>query len=605
MTLTLPEVVPATYVDAHGALRELNPETRAVVAASVTGAGMPASPLVCAPGEASAELHGRLETLDGAPLGDVSGVGPDAGYYRLRDHDGAARLVISAPPRFPQPPRGWGWAVQLYAARSLESWGIGDFRDLARVARTAQAAGAGSVLISPVHAAAPIPEQQSSPYSPASRQWLQLLHIAVEDVPGATEVDLTDLAERAHALNAERLIDRNTVWVLKRTALERIWAVTRDRLPVEHDVWVAAGGQDLRRFATWCVLAERFGTAYWPSWPEQYRTPASAEAFAAENAERVAFYCWAQWVADVQLGVACSAGATVVADIAVGFDTSSADAWVHQDIVCFDYEVGCPPDRHNLDGQKWGLPAVNPAGLVAADLGPFVAMVRSALAHAGALRIDHVMQLWRLFWVPQGAHPADGVYVHYPVDALLAVLRLEAGRAGAWVVGEDMGTVADGVRETMAEQGMLGYRAALRLPVDQFPEPAMGASSTHDQATVAGTLTGSDNDDLRRIGKSANFEQLEGVRRELAAAAGVDLSQPVGPDEVARAVRAQYARLSACAARVVLASLDDAGAVAERPNMPGTVTAWPNWCLALPRPVEQLLDEPLAREVAGILDARR
>jgi 4-alpha-glucanotransferase len=214
------------------------------------------------------------------------------------------------------------------------------------------------------------------------------------------------------------------------------------------------------------------------------------------------------------------------------------------------------------------------------------------------------MQLWRLYWVPLGGHAMDGVYVHYPVHALLAVLRLEADRAGAWVVGEDMGTVADGVRETMAEQGMLGYRAALRLPVDQFPEAVMGASSTHDQATIAGTLTGSDNDDLRRIGKPANFEQLEAVRQELADAAGVDLTQPVGPEQVAQAVRAQYARLSACKARVVLASLDDAGAVAERPNMPGTVTTWPNWCLGLPRPVEDLLDEPLAREVARILDAR-
>ena len=605
MTLTFPEVVPPTYVDAHGTVRELNPETRAVVAAALTGAGSPAAPLVCAPGERAPELHGMLETVDGAPLGPVDGVAPEAGYYRLRSPESGSRLVICAPARFPQPERGWGWAVQLYAARSRQSWGIGDFRDLARITRAARDAGAGSVLISPVHAAAPCPVQQSSPYSPASRQWLQLLHIAIEDVPGADAVDLADLAERAHDLNGRRLIERNTVWVLKRTALERVWAATRDRLPVEHDLWVARGGVDLRRFATWCVLAEQIGHANWREWPEELRTPAGAAGFAAEHADRVAFYSWAQWVADVQLGVACSAGATVVADVAVGFDSSSADAWVHQDIVDFDFEVGCPPDRHNVDGQKWGLPAMNPAGLIAADLAPFIAMVRSALAHAGALRIDHVMQLWRLYWVPMGGHPADGVYVHYPVDALLAVLRLEADRSGAWVVGEDMGTVADGVRETMAAQGMLGYRAALRLPVDQFPEPVMGASSTHDQATVAGTLTGSDNDDLRRIGKAANFEQLEGVRRELASAAGVDLAQPIGPEQVAQAVRAQYTRLSECAARVVLASLDDAGAVAERPNMPGTVTSWPNWCLSLPRPVEDLLEEPLARDLARVLDARR
>ena len=605
MTLTLDDLVPAAYVDAHGVELTVDPATRTRVRELIERRGVPAGPLVCVPGAPAEGLHGRLETLDGADLGPVDGTAPDLGMYRLRADDGSTRLVISAPDRFPQPPRGWGWAVQLYAARSRGSWGIGDFRDLALVARRAREEGADSVLVSPLHAAAPVNVQQASPYSPASRQWLQLLHIAIEDVPGADEVDLRDLASRGRGLNSTRRIYRDSVWVLKRAALERIWAATRDRLPVDHDVWVAAGGEDLRQFALWCVLAERHGTAYWRSWPEQYRTPAGAAQFAAENADRIAFYSWAQWVADRQLAVACRAGATIVADVAVGFDSSSADAWVHQSRVAFDFEVGCPPDRHNLDGQTWGLPPLDPNALVAADLAPFVAMVRSALAHAGALRIDHVMQLWRLYWVPIGGHPSDGVYVRYPVEALLAVLRLEAHRAGAWVVGEDMGTVAEGVRETMAEQGMLGYRAALRLPVDQFPEPAMGASSTHDQATVAGTLTGSDMDDLRRIGKSANFTQLEGVRRELAEHAGVDLEAPVGPEQVAQAVRAQYARLSDCAARVVLASLDDAGAVAERPNMPGTVTAWPNWCLSLPRPVEDVLDEPLARDVARILDARR
>ena len=605
MTVTLTDLVPAAYVDAHGHEKTLDPTTRAVVREQIEAAGTPATPLVCVPGAWTEALRGRLETLDGADLGPVDGVAPDAGLYRLRADDGVARLVISAPATFPQPPRGWGWAVQLYAARTRASWGIGDFRDLAHIARRAAEEGAGSVLISPVHAAAPVITQQSSPYSPASRQWLQLLHIAVDDVPGADRVDLSDLAARARGLNATRRIYRDSVWVLKRSALERIWAATRHDLPVDHDVWVAAGGEDLRAFAHWCVLAERFGTAHWRAWPEPYRTPAGARERAGDDADRIAFYMWAQWVADRQFATACAAGATVVADVAVGFDSSSADAWLHQDLVSFDFEVGCPPDRHNLDGQKWGLPPLNPAALVAADLAPFVAMVRSALAHAGALRIDHVMQLWRLYWVPLGGRAQDGVYVHYPVEALLAVLRLEAHRAGAWVVGEDMGTVADGVRETMAEQGMLGYRAALRLPVDQFPEAAMGASSTHDQATVAGTLTGSDAEDLRRIGKSADFAQLDVVRRELATYAGVDPDGPIGPDEVAQAVRAQYTRISECRARVVLASLDDAGAVAERPNMPGTVTTWPNWCLALPRPVEDLLDAPLARDVARILDARR
>ncbi|EYR62166.1 4-alpha-glucanotransferase [Actinotalea ferrariae CF5-4] len=604
-TVTLPEIVPASYVDAHETVQELDPETRSDVMSIIADQGDPIPPVVCAPGRPSSELDGELWTLDGHRVGDAHGIGPEVGYYRLVQPSGGRRLVISAPERFGQPERGWGWAVQLYAARSRDSWGIGDFGDLALVARAAAHAGASSVLISPVHAAAPVPAQQASPYSPASRQWLQLLHIAIDDVPGASEVDLSDLAVRGKALNAERRIYRDSVWELKLAALERVWGATKDRLPVEHDVFVAEGGEDLRRFALWSALAERFGTAHWRGWPERFRTPQGAEAFAVENADRVAFFAWAQWVADVQFAAACQAGATIVADVAVGFDSSSADAWMHQEMVSFDYEVGCPPDRHNLDGQKWGLPSINPAALIASDFAPFIGMVRSALRHARALRIDHVMQLWRLYWVPLGGHPAGGVYVHYPTEALLAILRLEASRVGAWVVGEDMGTVAAGVRETMAEYGMLGYRAALRLPVDQFPEAVMGASSTHDQATVAGTLTGSDNDDLRRIGKAANFEQLEGVRRELAAAAGVDLDQPIGRAEIEQAVVAQYTRLSQCRARVVLASLDDAGGVAERPNMPGTVTEWPNWCLSLPMPVEDLLAEPLAVRVAEVLDARR
>ena len=597
--------VPESYVDAHGHVQRPPAETVTAVAHAIAQSSVASSPLVTAPAAPAPDLHGTLRDMSGTTVDFTPGVGPALGYYELLTPDGDRRLVISAPERLPQPLRGWGWAVQLYAARSERSWGIGDFGDLATLTRRASEAGASSVLISPVHAVAPVPAQQPSPYSPASRAWLNILHVAIDAVPGADRVDLSDLRAAGLGLNKIRRIYRDTVWTLKRTALERVWLATKDDLPLEHEVWVAQQGENLQRFALWSVLAERHRTGHWQSWPEDHQHPETAAAFAAENADRVAFYAWTQWVADLQFGAACHTGATVVADIAVGFDSSSADAWSSQEEVCFDYEVGCPPDRHNLDGQKWGLPPLNPVALVAADFDPFVSMVQAALRHAGALRIDHVMQLWRLFWVPLGAGASEGAYVHYPTEAMLAILRLEAGRVGAWVVGEDMGTVAEGVRETMHRDGMLGYRAALRLPVDQFPEDVMGASSTHDQATVAGTLTGSDMDDLKRIGKSANFEQLEGVRRELAEYAGIDPDGPLGDAEVHRAVVAQYTRLSESKARVVLASLDDVGAVAERPNMPGTVDTWPNWCLALPRPIEEILDSPLAQELNQVLDARR
>ncbi len=593
--------IPLTYVDAHGNVHTPPAATLTAVAHAIGAGPIVEQPVVCTPGDLCPELEGELSDLTGEDAWPAAGVAPDAGYYQLLTPDGRRRMVISAPARLPQPARGWGWSVQLYAARSRGSWGIGDFADLTTITTAAASAGATSVLISPVHAAAPIPSPQASPYSPASRQWLQLLHIAVEQVPGADAADIADLAAAGRALNGERLIRRDAVWQLKLAALERIWAANRDELPAEHDQWVTGHGQDLTRFATWCVLAETYGTANWRQWPSEHHHPDGTAEFAAAHADRIAFYAWAQWVADIQFGLACRAGATVVADIAVGFDSSSADAWTNQDQVCFGFEVGCPPDRHNLDGQGWGLPPLNPVALVAADFAPFITMVRAALRHAGALRIDHVMQLWRLFWVPAGAGAAAGAYVHYPTEAMLAILRLEADRVGAWVVGEDMGTVADGVRDMMARDGMLGYRAALRLPVDQFPEAVMGASSTHDQATIAGTLTGSDCDDLRRIGKSADFDQLDGVRRELAAVAGVDPDGPIGPAEIHAAILAQYRRLAACRARVVLASLDDVGAVAERPNMPGTVAAWPNWCLSLPRPIEEILTEPLACELAQVL----
>ncbi|RYV52978.1 4-alpha-glucanotransferase [Pengzhenrongella frigida] len=598
--------IPATYVDALGQVQTPPAPTLTALAAAIGSSQSAEHPLVCVPGQPCDDLVGDLRDLTGITLEGPDGIAPAPGYYHLFTPDGRRRLVISAPDQLPQPARGWGWAVQLYAARSRASWGIGDFGDLTTITRAARDSGASTVLISPVHAAAPVPEQQSSPYSPTSRQWLQLLHIAVGDAPGAAEVDLSDLAHAGRALNTVRKIDRDTVWVLKRTALERIWAATRDHLPAEHDAWVAERGQDLTRFATWCVLAENYGTSNWQEWDEADQHPDTSLEFAATHAERVAFYAWAQWIADSQLAAACAAGGEVdvVVDIAVGFDSCSADAWANQDQVCFAFEVGCPPDGHNIDGQKWGLPPINPVALVATDLDLFIKMVRVALRHAGALRIDHVMQLWRLFWVPSGGSATQGAYVNYPTEAMLAVLRVEASWSGAWVVGEDMGTVADGVRETMADVGMLGYRAALRLPVDKFPEAVMGASSTHDQATIAGTLTGSDTADLRAIGKPSNFEALEQVRRELAAAAGIDPDGPIGPDEVHRAILAQYRRLSACKARVVLASLDDVGAVAERPNMPGTVAQWPNWCLSLPRPVEDILAEPLARDLADVLGAR-
>ena len=566
-------------------------------------------PLVCTPGRWHPELFGTLILEDGYHY-RAQGVVDMPGYHILYADNGIRRFVICAPEYLPVPERGWGWQVQLYAARSRDSWGIGDFRDLALICRLAAKQGASCVQVSPVHAVAPIDHPQDSPYSPASRSFLNLLHVAPGIVPGSEQVDLSDLAKAGRALNDDRLINRSAVWALKKEALERIWAAVRTELPLEYRQYRAKRAMLLNQFAIWSVIAEQEGTSDWRTWPKEYRKPGSGRVreFAREHADRVEFYMWCQWAAETQYQEACSSGVDVLADLAVGFDSGSQDAWVFQDLLNHDFEIGAPPDSHNIEGQRWGLPPFSPQLLARHDFTPFIQMVNAALIHAGGLRIDHVMQLWRLYWVPVDGTAADGVYVYYPVDALLAILRLEAMRENAWIVGEDMGTVAEGVREAMADIGMLGNRSAMRTPVAEFPFLGVGTSSTHDQVTVAGLLTGSDVDDLHRIGKDADFGQIARTRRGLAELAQVDPDKPLSQitiEDVHDAVISRYRLLSSAPSIIVLVSLDDAAMVKERPNMPGTVDVYPNWRLSLPRPVDDIMDSPMSRDLVQMMNENR
>ena len=324
-------------------------------------------------------------------------------------------------------------------------------------------------------------------------------------------------------------------------------------------------------------------------------------AYGRAHADRVRFHQWLQWLVDLQLESASTAGVAVMHDLAVGVDPGGADAWLWQDVFALDMAVGAPPDEFNTRGQDWGLPPFDPWRLRAAGYGPFVETIRASLRHAGGLRVDHVMGLFRLFWIARGQPAATGAYVRYPASELLDIVALEAHRAGAYVVGEDLGTVEDHVRAEMAARDVLSYKLLWfeDRPPPEYPERALAAVTTHDLPTVAGLWTGSDLEHQHRLGMEPNVESTYSMCRRLGDMTGVAADAP--PDEV---VAHMYTALGTAPCLLLTAALDDAVTVLERPNMPGTVDEWPNWSIALPLPLEELMADPRPRAVARALDRR-
>jgi 4-alpha-glucanotransferase len=546
----------------------------------------------------------RMVLDDGTEL-DVHHSLPDGlplGYHRLLDAHGERRLIVS-PGRchLPEGWRAWGWAVQLYAARSRSSWGMGDLADLGRLNRwSAGSLGAGFCLVSPLHAVAPVIPQESSPYFPSSRRFRNPIYLRVEDVPGASELgsDLDELAAAGRALNDDRVIDRDRVWRLKLDALERIWA--RVGAGPDFERWWADRPPAVEEFTTWCVLVEEHGPN-WRHWPEPVRqpwAPGVAEA-AGRNADRARFHGWLQWLTDAQLRAA-STDLVVLQDLPIGVNPDGADAWAWQGVLADGVSVGAPPDAFNRQGQDWGLPPFVPWRLQDAGYQPFIDTIRATISAAGGLRVDHVMGLFRLWWVPTGSPPTDGAYVRYPSADLLDIVALESHLAEAPVVGEDLGTVEGGVRETMAERNMLTYKVLWFEPDDPaaWPAGSMAAVTTHDLPTVAGIWSGHDLEEQQAAGLDPNRDDTERIRHRLTVAGDLDPDRDGDADAVVAAHR-----LLARAPSVLLgATLDDAIAEPARPNLPGADQARPlNWRLALPVALDDLPHLDLPRRLAGIL----
>jgi 4-alpha-glucanotransferase len=553
------------------------------------------------------------------------------GWHRLSARTAGAPaqecVLVVAPGRIPLPEgldRAWGWMVQLYSLRSRGSWGIGDYGDLRTVIESSSADGAGAVLLNPLHAETPVPPINPSPYSPSSRRFRSVLYLRIEDVPEyrAAPQDVREaVAALRPPLDPDRVL-RDLPWSAKVAALELLWPLHRAQDLAAHR---AEGGRPLEQFALFCALAEQHGTP-WQSWPEQLRRPdgpAVAEA-AREAADRIAFWCWVQLLVDEQLaGLGADMAVGVVHDLAVGVDAGGADAWALQDALALGTTVGAPPDSFNQQGQDWGLPPWRPDRLAELGYLPLRDVVRGCLRHAGGLRIDHVMGLFRLWWVPQGAGAADGTYVSYDSDAMLGVLALEATRAGALVVGEDLGTVEERVRTDLDALGVLGS-AVLWFERDddtgEFVPPqrwrplALATVTTHDLPTAAGFLAEEHvrvRHELGQLGVPLEQEQ-ERARQERALL--LEMLDRTGLLARTRgdAVLAMHAALAASPCRLVLAAFGDAVGDLRQPNLPGTVDEYPNWRLPVadgrgrPLLLEQLLEHDgvrrltrLMREAAG------
>jgi 4-alpha-glucanotransferase len=417
-------------------------------------------------------------------------------------------------------------------------------------------------------------------------------------VPRAHGIEGIDrLAAEARALDERRLIDRDRVWELKLAALERLWDSFGG--DPDFDRYRDREGRLLSQYAAFCALSEEHGVP-WPQWPEDVRHPdaTGVSGFVSRRRSRVRFHEWLQWLLERQLASAAMS-VRLVQDLAVGFDPAGADAWMWQDALALGMAIGAPPDAFNRLGQDWGLPPFDPWTLRAAGYEPFVRTVRANLRSGGGLRVDHVMSLFRQYWIPAGTDPRQGAYVRYPWEDLLHILALESERAGAFVVGEDLGTVEPFVRHELAKRNVLSSRVLWFEDGGpaSFPFHSMASISTHDLPTVAGMWTGADLSAQRRLDLQPDVASVDAIRARVQELLGV--ADDASLDQV---IVAAHRLLAEAPSTVVTASLEDALGVEERPNMPGTVDAWPNWSLALPAPLEQMLSDP---RVLAVVEAMR
>jgi 4-alpha-glucanotransferase len=597
------------------------------------------------------EVGGRL-------VGEASFTVPadlPLGYHTLRarsDGEESATTLIVTPAWLGVPERMgehrvWGLTTQLYSVRSARSWGVGDLADLADLAAWSARQGAGFVLVNPLHAAEPMPPMEPSPYLPTSRRFGNPLYLRVEQIPEYGYLPAADRAkvealreELQDRLDGVDLIDRDSSWEPKLAALRLVHAVPRSAgRELAFQTYREREGAGLADFATWCALAQAHGLD-WTAWPEPLRHPRSpaVAAFRAEHAAEVDFQCWLQWVLDEQLDATAAATRRagmvlgVLHDLAVGVHPRGADAWALQDVLAVGAQVGAPPDAFNQVGQNWSQPPWRPDRLAELAYAPFRDLVATIVRHAGGVRVDHIIGLFRLWWIPEGNPPHAGTYVYYDHEAMVGILALEAHRAAALVVGEDLGVVEPSARAYLRERGILGtsvlwfefdYHGDGRpLRPEAWREYCLASVTTHDLPPTAGYLAGDHirlRDSLGLLTRplaeelAADAAQRDAWLAELRSrrALGPDAGEGSAAEGSAAAeeqiVAALHRYLTWTPSRLVGVALSDMVGDRRTQNQPGTTDEYPNWRVPLSgpdrrsMPLEEVLRCQRAARLAAVL----
>ncbi|MEZ5474809.1 MAG: 4-alpha-glucanotransferase [Steroidobacteraceae bacterium] len=583
------------------------------------------------------------------------------GYHRIElrigDHPSVSSALIVAPGqchqhlKYGNSSRVWGLSIQLYSLRSVRDWGIGDFRDLAELVERAASAGADFVGVNPLHASFPANPVHCSPYSPSSRLALNVLYIHPDWLPELSDdaatrsLVLSDhFQHRLQLARAAAHVDYASVAALKLDVFALAYQSFRGRhLEAESErggafLRYAAGNGDIaRRQAVFDALDEHLqigvGCASgWQNWPLEYQTFQSpaVEAFIAEYHDRVQFFLWLQWLAAEQLAQvharALQLGMSVglYTDLAVGADPNGAETWANRTVFASGVSIGAPPDRLALKGQDWGLPPHDPERLASREFGPFIELLRTNMRFCGALRLDHVMALFRQWWVPRGARADEGGYVHFALDTLMAIVALESVLNRVVVIGEDLGVVPDEVRGAMADYGVYHYKVLLfekegkgfRAP-QRYERRALATATTHDLPTLRAWWQGDDIALRERLGlyptPEVAWEIVEERRRDrqhlLASLVASDLLPTTvhhGDDPFDQGLAdAIHEFLAASSAELVAVQMEDVIGMVEPVNVPGTSTEYPNWRRKMSASISEVFERAGVTESLRAIARRR